>query len=84
MNKTDAICIGLVVIAIVFFLFWFGVFDKKETKYQSVPIQYIQQRDSIKLKVTLIDSLQHEKIIEVQGLNNDSTLQLFYELIREK
>lgn len=55
--------------------------DKEEQK-DIIPIQYIQQqRDSIKLKITTIDSLQHEKIIEVQGLSNDSTLELFYKLI---
>lgn len=53
-----------------------------ETKEQSTPKQYIEeQRDEIKIKVTTIDSLQHEKVIEVQGLSNDSTLELFYKLI---
>lgn len=87
MDKTNVICIGLVIGAILFFLIWCEVFNKKETKEikkQNTPIQYIQQqRDNIKFKVTLIDSLQHEKVIEVQDLNNDSTLQLFYKLIRK-
>lgn len=82
MDETKVIGIGMTIIVILFFLAWFGVFDKKETQKQNIPKQYIEeQRDNIKLKVTTIDSLQHEKVIEVQGLSNDSTLELFYKLI---
>ena len=70
------------IIIIILILGIMGVFERKEIKEQSTPIQYIEeQRDEIKLKVTTIDSLQHEKVIEVQGLSNDSTLELFYKLI---
>lgn len=83
MDKEDLVMyIGMGIIIIILILGVMGVFDKEETKEQSTPIQYIEeQRDEIKLKVTTIDSLQHEKVIEVQGLNNDSTLELFYKLI---
>ena len=39
--------------------------------------------DSIKLKVESLDSIKHAKVIEVIGLNNDSTVKLFYELVSE-
>lgn len=85
MDKKDLVmCVGMGIIFIIIILGLFGVFDKEETKEQSTPKQYIEeQRNEIKLKVTTIDSLQHEKVIEVQGLSNDSTLQLFYKLVRE-
>lgn len=84
MREVKAIGIGLIIIVVLFFMWWFEVFDKEETKEQSTPIQNIEeQKDDIKLKIITIDSLQHEKVIEVQGLNNDSTLELFYKLIRE-
>lgn len=83
MDKEDLVMyIGMGIIIFILILGVMGVFEQKEIKEQSTPIQYIEeQRDEIKLKVTTIDSLQHEKVIEVQGLNNDSTLELFYKLI---
>lgn len=83
MDKEDLVMyIGMGIIIFILILGIMGVFEQKEIKEQSIPIQYIEeQRDEIKLKVTTIDSLQHEKVIEVQGLNNDSTLELFYKLI---
>lgn len=41
----------------------------------------IKVNDSIKIKVEQLDSIKDAKIIEVQTLDNDSTLKLFYELI---
>ena len=41
----------------------------------------IKVNDSIKIVVSNLDSIKDAKIIEVQTLNNDSTLKLFYELI---
>lgn len=37
--------------------------------------------DSIKIVVTNLDSIKNAKIIEVQTLDNDSTIKLFYQLI---
>ena len=41
----------------------------------------IKVNDSIKIKVEQLDSIKDAKIIEVQTLDNDSTIKLFYELI---
>ena len=41
----------------------------------------IKVNDSIKIKVDQLDSIKDAKIIEVQTLDNDSTIKLFYELI---
>jgi hypothetical protein len=38
-------------------------------------------RDSIKIKVTQLDSIKNAKVVEVSTLDNDSTLKLFYELV---
>lgn len=38
--------------------------------------------DSIKIKVEQLDSIKNAKIVEVQVLDNDSTVKLFYELIK--
>lgn len=39
--------------------------------------------DSIKIKIEKLDSIKDAKIIEVSTLNNDSTLKLFYKLVKE-
>ena len=41
----------------------------------------VKVNDSIKIKVEQLDSIKDAKIIEVQTLDNDSTLKLFYKLI---
>ena len=84
MVKEDIIVliIGVVYCAVIIIAFYLNYNSDEEKQKDIIPTQYIQQqRDSIKLKVTTIDSLQHEKVIEVQGLSNDSTLELFYKLI---
>ena len=43
----------------------------------------IKVNDSIKIKVENLDSVKNAKVIEVQTLDNDSTLKLFYELVSE-
>lgn len=39
--------------------------------------------DSIKIIINELDSVKHAKIIEVQTLGTDSTVKLFYELVKE-
>ena len=85
-NDTRNIFLGIAIIIpfVIIFVVGLFLFSKEPKEKVSTPIQYIEnKKDSIKLKITAIDSLKHEKVIEVQGLNNDSTLQLFYKLIRE-
>lgn len=56
----------------------------------SSPVKDNEIVDSLKtentkliIEITKLDSVKDVKIIEVKNLNNDSTLELFYELIRE-
>lgn len=43
----------------------------------------VKVNDSIKVVVNNLDSIKNAKIIEVQTLDNDSTVKLFYELINK-
>ena len=43
----------------------------------------IKVNDSIKIKIEYLDSIKNAKVIEVQTLDNDSTLKLFYKLVSE-
>ena len=53
----------------------------------SSTIEYVdsikKENDKLILKVNNLDSLKNAKIIEVKNLDNDSTVKLFYKLIRE-
>ena len=59
----------------------------KLNNIQTSSVSYIgtelieQKRDSLKIKVEHLDSIKNAKIVEVEGLDNDSTLKLFYKLI---
>ena len=80
----------LAIIILVFFSFllgwWIGFNynDDNSTRPVEEIIKadsIIKVNDSIKIKVEQLDSIKDAKIIEVQTLDNDSTLKLFYELI---
>ena len=55
--------------------------DTKENV--TVTDSIIKVNDSIKIKVEHLDSIKNAKVIEVQTLDNDSTLKLFYKLVSE-
>lgn len=42
-----------------------------------------KDNNKIIIEVKSLDSIKNEKVIEVESLDNDSTLRLFYELIRK-
>ena len=43
----------------------------------------IAVNDSIKIKVEKLDSIKDAKVIEVSTLDDDSTVKLFYKLVKE-
>ena len=61
-----------------------SLIDNKKTYTvveQNVEIQ--KHNDKLILEVNNLDSLKNAEIIEVKSLDNDSTIKLFYKLIRE-
>ena len=68
---------GIVIIAIM------GLIDNKKTYTvveQNVEIQ--KHNDSLRIEVDNLDSIKNAKVIEVKTLDNDSTIKLFYQLIK--
>ena len=68
---------GIVIIAIM------SLIDNKKTYTvveQNVEIQ--KHNDSLRIKVDNLDSIKNAKVIEVKALDNDSTIKLFYQLIK--
>jgi len=47
---------------------------------QDVELQ--KHNDSLKIEVNNLDSIKNAKVIEVKTLDNDSTIKLFYKLIK--
>lgn len=68
---------GIVIIAIM------SLIDNKKTYNiveQNVEIQ--KHNDSLRIEVDNLDSIKNAKVIEVKTLDNDSTVKLFYKLIK--
>ena len=68
---------GISAIAII------SLIDNKKTYTiveQNVEIQ--KHNDSLRIKVDNLDSIKNAKVIEVKALDNDSTIKLFYQLIK--
>jgi len=43
----------------------------------------IKANDSIKLEIENIDKIKDAEVIEISSLDNDSTVKLFYKLVKE-
>ena len=68
---------GIVIIAIM------SLIDNKKTYTvieQNVEIQ--KHNDSLRIEIDNLDSIKNAKVIEVKTLDNDSTVKLFYKLIK--
>ena len=68
---------GIVIIAIM------SLIDNKKTYTiveQNVELQ--KHNDSLRIEVDNLDSIKNAKVIEVKTLDNDSTIKLFYKLIK--
>ena len=68
---------SIVIIAIM------SLIDNKKTYTvveQNVEIQ--KHNDSLRIEVDNLDSIKNAKVIEVQNLDNDNTIKLFYKLIK--
>lgn len=61
----------------------------KKDKEVSTPVERYEidsiskENDKLIIEVESLDSIKNAKVIEVKSLDNDSTLRLFYELIRK-
>ena len=76
----------LVIIAVVIIYSYSKKIINNETDTKEnviVTDSIIKVNDSIKIKVEHLDSIKNAKVIEVQTLDNDSTLKLFYKLVSE-
>lgn len=63
-----------------FIIFQINNYKDNNTIEPSVEIQ--KHNDSLRIEVDNLDSIKNAKVIEVKTLDNDSTVKLFYQLIK--
>ena len=69
--------LGISIIAIM------SIIDDKKTYTVVEQNDEIQKHnDSLRIEVDNLDSIKNAKVIEVKTLDNDSTVKLFYQLIK--
>ena len=78
-------CYLILLAVVVIYSYGRKIINNKNTVKENVTItdSIIKVNDSIKIKVEHLDSIKNAKVIEVQTLDNDSTLKLFYKLVSE-
>lgn len=86
MEGFDEFCKGIFVIVIIVISIVCAV---NITKYYhnknniiEKDIELQKHNDSLKLKVNNLDSIKNAKVLEVEVLDDDSTINLFYNLIK--
>lgn len=77
-------------ILFIIFIFLVGFHLGIKSTHETPPVEeivnvdsIIKVNDSIKIKIENLDSIKNAKVVEIETLDNDSTLKLFYELIRK-
>lgn len=86
----NIICLQLIATVIAIFIgVIIGLSIKANKSGNSSPVEEMNEvkkltnsADSIKLIIINLDSVKKDEIQKVQTLDNDSTLKLFYELLR--
>ena len=78
-------CYLVVLAVVVIYNYSRKIINNEDNIKENVTItdSIIKVNDSIKIKVEHLDSIKNAKVIEVQTLDNDSTLKLFYKLVSE-
>ena len=78
-------CYLVIFAVVIIYTYSKKIINNEDTIKENVTIadSIIKVNDSIKIKVEHLDSIKNAKVIEVQTLDNDSTLKLFYKLVSE-
>lgn len=58
------------------------IYNKKTYTVVEQNVEIQKHNDSLRIKVDNLDSIKNAKVIEVKALDNDSTIKLFYQLIK--
>lgn len=83
-NEAGKGCIILLVFTFVVItsIIIVSYYHRKTNNIIETDIELQKHNDSLKIKVDNLDSIKNAKVIEVKALDNDSTIKLFYQLIK--
>ena len=78
---------GFVVVLVLTFVICFSMviakyYHSKNNNIIEQNIELQKHNDSLRIEVDNLDSIKNAKVIEVKTLDNDSTVKLFYQLIK--
>ena len=76
------LAIGFMIIIIIINNYYKRNNNNNNNNIIETDIALQKHNDSLKIEVDNLDSIKNAKVIEVQTLNNDSTVKLFYKLIK--
>lgn len=83
-NETSKGCV--ITLVIIFIICCFVIIGKyyynKNNNVIEQDVELQKHNDSLKIEVNNLDSIKNAKVIEVKTLDNDSTIKLFYKLIK--
>ena len=83
-NETSKGCAILLVF--IFVVIWATIigtyYYRKNNNVIEQDVELQKHNDSLKIEVNNLDSIKNAKVIEVKTLDNDSTIKLFYKLIK--
>ena len=87
MEGFDKFCKGIFVVVIIVISIVCAVnitkyYHKKNNNIIEKDIELQKHNDSLKFKVNNLDSIKNAKVLEVEVLDDDSTISLFYNLIK--
>ena len=83
-NETGKGCVIFIVVVVALCIS-IAICDyhrKKNNNIIETDVELQKHNDSLKIEVDNLDSIKNAKVIEVQTLDNDSTVKLFYQLIK--
>lgn len=76
----SAIIICIIASFIIAKSYYHSKTDNSNIVISDIEIQ--KHNDSLRIEVNNLDSIKNAKVIEVKALDNDSTIKLFYQLIK--
>ena len=83
-NKSGKGC--LILLVFIFVVIWASIigtyYHSKNNNVIEQDVELQKHNDSLKIEVNNLDSIKNAKVIEVKTLDNDSTIKLFYKLIK--
>ena len=81
-SKGCAILLVLIFVVIASTIIGGYYYYRKTNNIIEPNVELQKHNDSLKIEVNNLDSIKNAKVIEVKTLDNDSTIKLFYKLIK--